>query len=128
MNQPKNILVINDNQEILEQIKKRLAQQKYNFTALLSGKEALQELRRQHFDLILIDFHLNHQKDGQKTADFFIPRIKKIKPEIPIIVISATESKISAKRLDVADVGYVNTFFWDNLLQLIEKNLNRNSQ
>lgn len=120
MNERKRLLVINDEPDMIDQMNRWLSKEGYEVESTLQGKEAIELVKNDHYDLILIDFNLKKEKDGEKTAKTFIPQLTKAKPLIPIIVISATERNISANNLGVKNVLIVDSSFWKNLLNLVK--------
>lgn len=120
MNERKRLLVINDEPDMIDQLDRWLSKEGYTVDSTLQGKEAVERVQNDHYDLILLDYNLKKEKDGEKTAKAFIPQITKANPLIPIIVISATERNISANSLGVKNVLIVDSTFWKKLLNLVK--------
>ena len=120
MNENKRLLVINDEPDMINQLNRWLTKEGYKVDSTLRGKEAVELVQNDHYDLILLDYNLKKEKDGEKTAKAFIPLITKANPLIPIIVISATERNISANSLGVRNVLIVDSSFWKRLLTLVK--------
>ena len=120
MNERKRLLVINDEPDMIDQLDRWLSKEGYTVDSTLQGKEAVERVQNYHYDLILLDYNLKKEKDGEKTAKAFIPQITKANPLIPIIVISATERNISANSLGVRNVLIVDSTFWKKLLSLVK--------
>lgn len=120
MNERKRLLVINDEPDMIDQLDRWLSKEGYTVDSTLQGKEAVERVQNDHYDLILLDYNLKKEKDGEKTAKAFIPQITKANPLIPIIVISATERNISANSLGVRNVLIVDSTFWKKLLSLVK--------
>ena len=120
MNERKRLLVINDEPDMIDQLDRWLSKEGYTVDSTLQGKEAVERVQNDHYDLILLDYNLKKEKDGEKTAKAFIPQITKANPLIPIIVISATERNISANSLGVKNVLIVDSTFWKKLLSLVK--------
>ena len=123
MKTKKHILVINDEPALLEQLQRLLLGSGYTVTTTLYGNEGFELIRNCDFDLILLDYYLDKEKDGQKTALSYIHKIKKINSTIPIILMSANAINLSPESLGVSDVILVNSSFWGNISNLIRKNL-----
>lgn len=119
----KHLLVINDEPDMLDQIKKWLSQEGYIIQSALRGNDGVKIANNGHFDLIIVDYNLKKETDGEKTAKYFIPDLIEANPATPIIVISATERNISAEELGVTDVLIVDSTFWKRLLIKIEDTL-----
>ena len=123
MNERKRLLVINDEPDMIDQMNRWLSKEGYTVDSTLQGKEAVELVKNDHYDLILLDYNLKKEKDGEKTAKAFIPQLTKANPLIPIIVISATERNISANSLGVRNVLIVDSSFWKKLLSLVKVTL-----
>lgn len=123
MSDSKRLLVINDEPDMLSQIQRWLSREGYIINSTLQGREGVELVKNDHYDLILLDYNLKKEKDGEKTAKAFIPQLIKVNPLIPIIVISATETNISAKELGIKNVLIVDSSFWKKLLSLVKATL-----
>ncbi|MGC8659317.1 MAG: response regulator [Desulfomonilaceae bacterium] len=80
------ILVVDDEEDILELVKYNLEKEKFQVTCSTSGEDALQKLKRETFDLILLDLMLPG-RDGLDTC-----RALKSSQEtshIPVVMITA---------------------------------------
>ena len=80
----KRILIINDEKEMLEQIKRWLIIAGYMVQCTLTAENGIRMLNEDKFDLILLDYHLKAERTGAKTAKTFIPLFKNLRPSIPI--------------------------------------------
>jgi len=123
MNERKRLLVINDEPDMIDQMNRWLSKEGYRVDSSLQGKKAVELVKNDHYDLILLDYNLKKEKDGEKTAKTFIPQLTKANPSVPIIVISATERNISANSLGVKNVLIVDSSFWKKLLSLVKVTL-----
>jgi len=121
MNQRKRLLIINDEPDMLDQMRRWLSGGGYTIHTTLSGKEGVELATKNRFDLIVLDYNLKKEKEGEKTAKEFIPQFVSVNPSIPIIVVSATDGNISASELGVSDVLIVNGSFWKNLLDVVKE-------
>lgn len=122
MTRRKHILVINDNTRLLKQLERYLLTDGYKVTITESGKEGVRLLKKKEFNLILIDFHLD--KDKNKTAEFFIPKLKAIDSSIPIILMSAIEENVCISDFNVIDFIYIDDFFWGEFSNRIKNYIN----
>ncbi|MCL5123822.1 MAG: response regulator [Deltaproteobacteria bacterium] len=80
------ILVVDDEEDILELVRYNLEKEKFHVTCSTSGEEALQKLKKETFDLILLDLMLPG-RDGLDTC-----RVLKSSQEtsnIPVVMITA---------------------------------------
>jgi CheY-like chemotaxis protein/glycine cleavage system H lipoate-binding protein len=83
MSQNINILVVDDEQIILDSVRKLLRKENYNVTGVLSVSDALEEIKNNKIHIILTDLMMP-EIDGLE----FMQMIKEDKPEIPIIMIT----------------------------------------
>ncbi len=115
----KHILVVNDEQDMLDQIQKWLRVAGYFVKCSLTAENGIQLFGQNHFDLVLLDYHLKKESTGTRTAKTFIPLFKKLNPTIPIVIISATISDLNKDELGVAAVFILHRAIWRNLSNLI---------
>jgi signal transduction histidine kinase len=83
-----NVLVVDDTQGNRELLAKQLARQGYSVISASNGREALNLLRSQHVDIVLLDV-LMPELDGFQTLEI-IQADEKLR-EIPVIMTSASE-------------------------------------
>ena len=115
-----SILVVNDEQEMLDQIQRWLDIAGYVVRCTMTAEDGIQLFGQHHFDLVLLDYNLKEEPKGARTAKAFIPLFKKLNPTIPIVIISATESKLNKEELGVAAVFILHRAIWKNLSNLIK--------
>ena len=117
----KNILIVEDDIDIHNVIKKALEKKKYNVLNSYSGKEALLLIRNRNVDLILLDLMLP-DIGGEEI-------IKKVK-DIPIIVISAkmSEEDRVENLLNGANDYIIKPFSLNELLARIKVQLRLNNE
>ena len=97
----KPILVVDDEEGPREALR-MILKENYNVLLAKDGQECLDLIRRQKPGLILLDVRLPGM-DGIEVLE----RIKKIRPEIPIIIVSAVGSHktvIDALKLGAVDL------------------------
>lgn len=116
----KNILIVEDDIDIHNVIKKALEKKEYNVLNSYSGKEALLLIRNRNVDLILLDLMLP-DIGGEEI-------IKKVK-DIPIIVISAKISEEDRVKnlLNGANDYIIKPFSLNELLARIKVQLRLNN-
>ena len=117
----KNILIVEDDIDIHNVIKKVLEKKEYNVLNSYSGKEALLLIRNRNVDLILLDLMLP-DIGGEEI-------IKKVK-DIPIIVISAkmSEEDRVENLLNGANDYIIKPFSLNELLARIKVQLRLNKE
>lgn len=86
------VLLVDDESGFASVLKKRLERRKHAVCVALSGAEALQALRRQDFDVALLDLKMNDM-DGLEILDVF----RKMVPEMPVIMLSGHGSETAAR-------------------------------
>jgi len=84
----KNILVVDDDQLVLNSLERLFKKSGYGVACASNGKEALERIEAQDFDLVIIDIRMP-DLDGVET----VKQIKEIrkreaKPEIPVIFVT----------------------------------------
>ena len=121
----KSILVIEDEKLITKSLKKLLEGRGYGVTITNSGKEALEKVKNQEFNLIVCDVRMPHM-DGIETIKEIRASLKaQGKPLVPEIFITgyADEEKYKAAvDLKVADYIY-KPFDINDFLGAVERNL-----
>jgi len=78
------ILVVDDDRNLIELIRMRLETANYEVTTALNERDALEAVKRQVFDLSIVDLRLI-QQDGLALME----EIHLINPEIPVIILTA---------------------------------------
>ena len=83
-----SILVVDDNEMNLKVAKGLLRKYKSSVSTVLSGKECLEILKKEHFDLILMD-HLMPEMDGIETLSHIRKSDDENIRKIPVIALTA---------------------------------------
>jgi DNA-binding response OmpR family regulator len=78
------VLIIEDDEEMRSLLKDFFAEEGFETDSVSNGYDALEVLTKNIFDLVVTDIRM----PGLTGLDI-LPRIKKIKPEVAIIVITA---------------------------------------
>ncbi|MDD4910197.1 MAG: response regulator [Candidatus Omnitrophica bacterium] len=121
----KNILVIDDDELIVKSLRKLLSSQGHNATVVKSGKEAIEEVKKVDFHLIISDIRMP-DIDGIETIrrirDYLKEAGKKPVPEI-LITGYADESKYK-EALDLKVADYIfKPFDITELIDKVKRNL-----
>lgn len=87
-----SLLLVDDEQDILYVIKKRLEVRQYDVTTVNSGRKALEVVKNNHFDLILLDVMMP-QMDGFETCCHL--KADPSTSKIPIIMFTSLNDKTS---------------------------------
>jgi two-component system alkaline phosphatase synthesis response regulator PhoP len=82
-----SILLVEDEENLQEALKLNLELEGYEITSAYDGKEALQAVKNEHFDLMILDVMLP-ELDGISV----IERIRLQNNDIPILILSAKNS------------------------------------
>ncbi|KKR04079.1 MAG: Response regulator receiver protein [Parcubacteria group bacterium GW2011_GWF2_39_13b] len=92
---PKKILIIEDEEILLNILKKKLIDEKYEVLTALDGEEGLQIMKEKKPDLILLDI-LMPKKNGFEVMEEMIkdPELK----NIPIIIVSNSGQPVELER------------------------------
>ncbi len=77
------VLLVDDETEFLETLVKRLKKRKLDVTSAESGKEALQVLRENPIDVVVLDVRMPDM-DGLET----LKEIKRIRPSVEVIMLT----------------------------------------
>jgi two-component system response regulator AtoC len=115
-----SILIVDDDLSLCHFLTKALFQKGYQVIPCHSGREALDVVRRQETDLILLDNKLPDQNGLE-----ILKEIKQGHPKVPIIIMTAfgtTGTAIEAMRLGAFDY-ILKPFELDEIFELVAKGL-----
>jgi DNA-binding NtrC family response regulator len=86
------LLLVDDEIGFVDVLSKRLAKRNMDVTAAYSGTEAIQRLRKQDFDVAVLDLKLEDM-DGIEILRIF----KKLVPDMPVIMLTGHGSEQAAR-------------------------------
>lgn len=93
MKEPKaRVLLVDDEARYLEVLKKRLSKRGVSVTTAGSGSEAIRILRRNEFDVAVVDLKMDDM-DGIEVLKVF----KKMDPEMSVIILTGHGSEQAAR-------------------------------
>ncbi len=121
-----HLLVIDDNPEFREILRRHLETNGHSVTLAVNGEQGLELLGRGHFDIVLTDI-LMPQRDGVEV----LREAKRRWPDLPVIAISgggwigATELLSMAERLG-ADKVLQKPVRRDDLIKAVDEALQAN--
>ncbi len=114
MNTP-HILILDDDPTILSFLRESLQEEGYQVTTATNGREGLQQLQRQRYDLILLDLMMPII-DGER----FVAELRRRGlTEPPIILLSADRNVAGKVRSLAVTAGVPKPFSLDELLTLV---------
>lgn len=112
------ILVADDNHSIRRLFEIGLRETSFEVVTVKNGLEALEKLKKVHFDLLIIDLRMPGL-DGLET----IEKVRNFNSDIPIILqgsFKTKETSLRAKELKVA-AYLVKPFDWLKMAETIER-------
>lgn len=95
------VMIVDDEEEFVQTLSERLTIRDYQVTAVLSGEQAIEELKHYNFDVVILDV-LMPGMDGIQT----LREIKKLKPLTEVIMLTGhatVESAIEGMKLGAFD-------------------------
>ena len=123
---PKSILIIEDEQLITKSLNRLLRKEGYNVAITNSGREALEKIKSEDFDLIVSDIRMPGL-DGIETIKeirkYLVSRQKPPVPEVLITGYADEEKYKQALELKVVDYIY-KPFDIKDFLEAVKRNLN----
>lgn len=112
------ILIVDDEESIIRSVGALLETESHSVTGVMSGTEALKELKTKPFDLMITDIRMS-PVDGLEIIQW----CKKNRPEMPAVVISAlTSDEAEDMAREAGCCGYIRKPFRINdVLDCINK-------
>lgn len=124
-NMPQKILVIDDEEMITRTLLNLLSRQGYDVTLAQSGKEALDKVKDNEFNLIISDIRMP-EMDGIETIKQIRAYLKRMRrnlvPEVLITGYADIDRYEKAGELKIADYIY-KPFDREEFLAVVKKNL-----
>jgi DNA-binding response OmpR family regulator len=117
-----NILVVDDERNVRNLIKKILEENDHSVTTIATGEEALVELRKSKFDLLVLDLKL----PGMSGTEL-LKRMRQEGIEVPTLIVSAvTNAAPIVEAMKQGAEDYLSKpFSAQDLLKKVEELLNR---
>jgi len=116
----KKILVIDDEPELVDMVRRRLEANNYNVIAAYNGKEGMEKLLSEKPDLILLDIRMP-KIDGYSFVREI--RVNKELRDIPIIILSVMDKLKELLKLEGVKDYIEKPFDAETLLQKVNKYL-----
>lgn len=89
---PINLLLVDDEEGYVQVLSKRLGKRNIRVTPALSGSEGIQKLRREDFDVAVLDLKMEDM-DGIEVLRIF----KRMVPSMPVIMLTGHGSEKAAR-------------------------------
>ncbi|MBW1787602.1 MAG: response regulator [Deltaproteobacteria bacterium] len=96
------VLIVDDEEDFLETLVKRLGKRNLDATGVLSGEEALEAMKEKLFDVVILDVKMPGGMDGIET----LREVKKVQPLAEIILLTghgSVETSIEGLKLGAFD-------------------------
>ncbi len=116
-----DILVVNDDVLMLEKITRFLRSAGHRVLGVESGKEAVLRCRENNFEVIVLDYHLRKDDSSTQTAVDFVPDLKRLLPETPIILTSASLDQLGTPEMFCDFFLEINPSFWRQILDFVNQ-------
>ncbi len=97
-----SVLIVDDEEDFLETVVRRLEQRKIDVTGVRSGEEALERMKEREFHVIILDVKMPGGMDGIET----LREIKKIQPLAQVILLTghaSVETSIEGMKMGAFD-------------------------
>lgn len=89
---PIRVLLVDDEKGYLDVLSNRMTKRSFHVTTTYSGKEGIQALRNQDFDVAVLDLKMEDM-DGIEVLKIF----KLMVPDLPVIILTGHGSQTAAK-------------------------------
>jgi DNA-binding NtrC family response regulator len=97
-----NVLIVDDEEDFLETLIKRLGQRKIDATGVPSGEEALELMKKKKYDVVVLDIKMPGGMDGIET----LREMKEIQPLAEVLLLTghaSVETSIEGMKLGAFD-------------------------
>jgi DNA-binding NtrC family response regulator len=97
-----NVLVVDDEQDFLETLINRLKKRSIDAIGARSGEEALEEIKKKPFDVVILDIKMPGGMDGIET----LREMKRVQPLAEVILLTghaSVETSIEGMKLGAFD-------------------------
>jgi DNA-binding response OmpR family regulator len=112
---PIRLLLVDDEVAFVEVLAKRMAKRNMRVTSAYSGTMAIQALRKEEFDVAVLDLKMDDM-DGLEVLKIF----KKMDPEMPVVMLTGHGSEQAAREgISLGAADYLTKPY--ELEELIEK-------
>jgi DNA-binding NtrC family response regulator len=98
----RRVLVVDDEQIVLDSVRKILSAEEFEVDTTLNGQEGIQRAAKGAYDIVLTDVRM-----PDISGKIVLREVKRLKPTLPVVVISGyatVQSAIQSMRLGASDV------------------------
>lgn len=103
----KKIMVVDDEKVVCTAFEKQLGSAGYEVKGFLSGKDAIEAAKNEHFDMAYVDLWMPGLS-GVETCK----RLKKVSPNLEVVLISGRPDGFSGKEGEFVKVGGLDFFLY----------------
>jgi two-component system response regulator (stage 0 sporulation protein F) len=99
----KSILIVEDDQRTLEGLGRLLEKEGYQIYRAATGYEGIQQVKKEHIDLVLLDLKMPGGLSGIDDLRIF----RNLRPHLPVVILTAYVSEINiedAKKYGVKNI------------------------
>jgi DNA-binding NtrC family response regulator len=121
----KRVLAIDDEQIVLDSVRRILSEENCAVDTTLNGREGIQWATQRSYDLVLTDVRM-----PDLSGKIVLREIKRVKPTLPVVIVSGyatVSSAIQCMRLGAAHV-LEKPFTPEELSQVVQSVLKRSAQ
>jgi CheY-like chemotaxis protein len=98
----KKVLAIDDEQIVLDSVRKILSQEGFEVTTVLSGQEGIRRATADRFDIVLTDIRM-----PDISGKIVLREVKRVRPALPVVIVTgytSVQSALQSLKLGASDV------------------------
>lgn len=108
MNKQGHILIIDDNQSVLDSMNLFLKYKFEKVSTLNSPNHIISQLNKAEYDAVLLDMNFSAGINTGNEGIFWLTEIKKIKPDLPVVMITAYgDSELAVKAIKAGAYDFI---------------------
>ena len=119
----KNVLIIDDDVDMCELLKRFLTKNGYEADTANSGKRGIEKFKAGNFDIVLCDYRLGDKKDGKDV----LLEVKQHNPAAVVLIITGySDIKLAVDVIKAGAFDYIiKPLIPDEVLSILSKALNQ---
>jgi 3-oxoacyl-[acyl-carrier-protein] synthase II len=121
----KSILIIDDDILVLKSLERLFKKEDYEVNCVLSGKDALEKVERQDFDLVIVDIRMPDLDGIETTRRIKEIRKNKSKPDIPVLFITGFSDVVAIDKAKQYGEVILKPFNLEEFLNRIEQQITK---